>query len=147
MLDKNGTELTTGKIVKIENAYFKNDNGIYFVENAPGDPWYCGNDLTLKRLNKNGKMAKTNPIAFWPLCAFVSSRQKCAEAKAWNKKNATIEVIEDFNTEHVANYYLELHEMASERAKREKLYGYSEKDINHALEAAEFYKNMAENLS
>lgn len=27
-------EIKTGDIVEIKNAYFKNDNGIYFVDNA-----------------------------------------------------------------------------------------------------------------
>ena len=38
MLDKNGVELQAGMVVEITGAYFKNDNGFWFVENAPGDP-------------------------------------------------------------------------------------------------------------
>lgn len=32
MFDKNGHEIKTGDIVEITGAYFKNDNGLYFVE-------------------------------------------------------------------------------------------------------------------
>ena len=38
MFDKNGHEIKTGDIVEITGAYFKNDNGLYFVDNSPGDP-------------------------------------------------------------------------------------------------------------
>ena len=32
MLDKNGMEIKTGMVVEIKDAFFKNDNGLYFVE-------------------------------------------------------------------------------------------------------------------
>ena len=38
MLDKNGIEIKTGDVVEITGAYFKNDNGLYFVERSAGDP-------------------------------------------------------------------------------------------------------------
>lgn len=38
MLDKNGVEICTGQVVKVTGAFFKNDNGLYFVDNSPGDP-------------------------------------------------------------------------------------------------------------
>ena len=44
MLDKNGVEIRTGCIVEITGAYFKNDNGLWFVEHSPGDPSWCGSD-------------------------------------------------------------------------------------------------------
>ena len=42
MLDKNGVEIKTGDIVEISGAYFKNDNGLYFVTHSPGDPTWSG---------------------------------------------------------------------------------------------------------
>ena len=33
MLDKNGVEILTGMVVEITGAYFKNDNGFWFVDN------------------------------------------------------------------------------------------------------------------
>ena len=93
MLDKNGVELQAGMVVEITGAYFKNDNGFWFVENAPGDPSWCGSDCCLKKISKAGKIsvAKRN-ICFWPIGVFVSDRCKAAEADRWNKANAQIEV-------------------------------------------------------
>ena len=36
MLDKNGMEIKTGMVVEIKDAFFKNDNGLYFVETPKG---------------------------------------------------------------------------------------------------------------
>ena len=52
MLDKNGVEIKTGDIVEISGAYFKNDNGLYFVTHSPGDPTWSGRDYSLKRISK-----------------------------------------------------------------------------------------------
>ena len=38
MVDKNGVEMKTGDIVRVSGAYFKNDNGLWFIERSPGDP-------------------------------------------------------------------------------------------------------------
>lgn len=93
MLDKNGVELQAGMVVEITGAYFKNDNGFWFVEHAPGDPSWCGSDCCLKKISKAGKIsvAKYN-ICFWPISAVVSDRCKAAEANRWNKAHAQIEV-------------------------------------------------------
>ena len=45
MLDKNGVEIRTGCIVEITGAFFKNDNGLYFVDRSPGDPSWCGQEI------------------------------------------------------------------------------------------------------
>ena len=58
MLDKNGVELRTGQIVKITGAYFKNDNGLYFVTHSPGDPGWCGSNYSLTKISKAGKISK-----------------------------------------------------------------------------------------
>lgn len=46
-MDKNGKEIKTGDIVKIEGGYFKADNGLFRVEHAPGDPNWLGKDWCL----------------------------------------------------------------------------------------------------
>ena len=58
MLDKNGVKMRTGDIVRITDAFFKNDNGLYFIENSPGDPNWCGRDHCLKKISKSGKISK-----------------------------------------------------------------------------------------
>lgn len=35
MTDKNNRTMKTGDVVEITGAYFKNDNGLYFVEHTP----------------------------------------------------------------------------------------------------------------
>ena len=52
MKEKNGIEMKTGDIVEISGAYFKNDNGLYFIEYSPGDPSWSGLDYCLKRISK-----------------------------------------------------------------------------------------------
>lgn len=93
MLDKNGVEMKTSDIVEITGAFFKNDNGLYFVESSPGDPSWSGKDYCLKKISKAGKIstAKYN-ICFWPITTFVSDRAKTAEARHWNREHAAIEV-------------------------------------------------------
>lgn len=94
MLDKNGKEIKTGDIVKIEGGYFKADNGLFVVKNSPGDPSWGGSDYSLRKCNKKGveSIAKYS-IAFWPLTVTTNSRDKRITAHAHNKEYATIEVI------------------------------------------------------
>ena len=93
MLDKNGVEILTGMVVEITGAYFKNDNGLWFVEKAPGDPSWCGSDCCLKKISKTGKLSVAkHRICFWPISVYVSDRAKAAEAMRWNKAHAQIEV-------------------------------------------------------
>lgn len=94
MIDKNGIELKKGDKVMITGAYFKNDNGLWRIEHAPGDPDWFGKDYSLRRLNKNGTDSKDkNNISFWPLCVFTNSWKQRIEAKAHNAEHAQIEVI------------------------------------------------------
>ena len=92
MTDKNGVEIRTGMIVEISGAYFKNDNGLYYVEHSPGDPGWCGKDHCLKKISKAGKISRAKyNICFWPIMVTVSG-PKYYEAKRWNAENASIEV-------------------------------------------------------
>jgi len=106
MLDKNGVEIRTGCIVRITGAYFKNDNGLWFVEHSPGDPSWCGSDHSLRKISKAGKIstAKRN-ICFWPIGIFISDRCKAAEAHRWNKAHAEIEVVSIPNMAEVAAHF------------------------------------------
>ena len=82
MLDKNGIEIKTGDIVEITGAYFKNDNGLYYVEHS----------------------AKRN-ICFWPIGIFTNSYETRITAKAWNKEHATIEVKTGIDRTEVAEHF------------------------------------------
>ncbi len=58
MLDKNGKEMVTGCVVEIKNAYFKTDNGLYFVEKSPEELGWLGSDYCLLKLKKrNGQLS------------------------------------------------------------------------------------------
>jgi len=94
MKDRNGIEIKTGMIVEITGAYFKTDNGFYFVDNSPGDPTWSGRDYCLHKISKRGKISTAkNHVCFWPISVFVSDRAKSAAAHRWNKEHAAIEVV------------------------------------------------------
>ena len=104
--DSNGREILTGDVVRISNAYFKVDNGVYFVSDKGGDPSTCGTDITLHRLNRDGSLsAGKNKIAFWPLKAFCNDKMKNALSEDWNKANARIEVIDGHANGGVIEYF------------------------------------------
>ena len=106
MKDKNGIEIKTGAIVKISGAYFKNDNGLYYVERSPGDPSWCGSDHSLRKISKTGKISKaTRSIGFWPIFVTVSDRYKSAEASRWNHEHAEIEVVQIANMGEVKAHF------------------------------------------
>ena len=118
MYDKNGIEIRTGDIVRITGAYFKCDNRVFFVSCSPGDPGWLGKDYSLHKLNsRTGELTDHNSIASWPLQSYVSDRAKSAEASAWNKKHAEIEVIDSVNTDHVRAHFLESARIADEQAE------------------------------
>ena len=106
MLDKNGTEIKTGAVVRISGAYFKNDNGLYFVQASPGDPSWCGSTHSLKRISKAGRISTAKySRCFWPIGIFLNNRAKAAEAHRWNTDHAEIEVEKIKNMEEVAAYF------------------------------------------
>lgn len=94
MVDKNGIEIKKGDTVAITGAYFKNDNGLWKVEHAPGDEDWFGSDYSLRKLNKNGTESKGKyNITFWPLIVTCNGYFKRIEAKAHNAQYSQIEVI------------------------------------------------------
>lgn len=94
MTDKNGKEIKTGDIVRIEGGYFKADNGTFLVTHSPGDPSWIGSDYCLTKCNKKGRESTAKyATAFWPLMVTVSSRETSLNARRHNAEHATIEVI------------------------------------------------------
>lgn len=120
MKDKNGIEIKTGMIVKISNAYFKNDNGLYFVTRVPGDPSWCGSDCSLRKISKTGKISTSKyNICFWPICVFVSDRWKSAAAKEWNAEHAEIEVTQVASMAEVKAHFMQEAADIAKRIQRE----------------------------
>ena len=119
MNDKNNRPMKTGDVVEITGAYFKNDNGLYFVEHTPDDPNWSGRDHCLRRIKRNGELstAKDN-ICFWPISAFVNSRDKRAAANEWNREHAEIEIKTFPHTAHIAAYFADEAEKQDKEAQR-----------------------------
>ncbi len=106
MVDKNGIEIKTGMIVEITGAYFKNDNGLYFVDRSPRDPSWIGSDYSLKKISKTGKISRAKySTCFWPIMVFTTDRCKAAEAHRWNEIHAQIEVKTIKNMAEVAAHF------------------------------------------
>lgn len=106
MLDKNGKEIKTGMIVEVFGAYFKSDNGTYFVEHSGGDPNWLGTDHCLKKIGKSGKISTAlRTLCFWPISIHTTDRKKRVEGNAWNKKHAEIEIINTIPHKEVADYF------------------------------------------
>ena len=76
MLDKNGIEIKTGDVVEITGAYFKNDNGFYYVEHSAGDPGWSGRDHSLRKISKRGKSARQSTIFASGLSAYQQTALK-----------------------------------------------------------------------
>lgn len=108
MTDKNGRNIMTGDVVRISGAYFKNDNGLYYVDSSAGDANWSGSDHCLKKICKNGKIstAKYN-ICWWPISVFTNDRAKRAEANAWNREHAEIEIVDGIDRTEIAKYFRE----------------------------------------
>ena len=110
MQDKNGIEMKTGMVVKIEGAYFKSDNGLYFIAHAPGDPTWCGSDYSLHKITTKGMPKEHHAVGFWPLYVTVSSREKRIAAKKHNDENATIEVVSGIPMNGIKAFFEKEHE-------------------------------------
>ena len=146
MLDKNGVEILTGMVVEITGAYFKNDNGFWFVDNSPGDPSWCGSDHSLKKISKAGKVsvAKHN-ICFWPIGVFVSDRCKRAEAVRWNREHAQIEVKKIKNVAEVVAFFEGQAEVMDERISWDvRRFGGDHPDVKRERETKAHYLAVAE---
>ena len=118
MLDKNGIEIKTGDVVEITGAYFKNDNGFYYVEHSDGAPGWSGRDHSLRKISKRGKISKAkHNICFWPISISTNSFEIRVTAKAWNQEHAAIEVKTDIDRSEIAEYFQEKAEGMDEQIK------------------------------
>lgn len=146
MLDKNGVEIKTGDIVEITGAFFKNDNGLYFVQHSPGDPSWSGRDHSLKRISKSGKISKAkHNLCFWPIGVFVSDREKTAKAHQWNKEHATIEIKEPCRdmSEVAAFFQAKADELAEQVRKDILRWGEEASHVQSAKTAQAHYEAVA----
>lgn len=148
MTDKNNVTMKTGDIVKIENAYFKNDNGYYFITATPGDCTWTGNDYSLKKIGKRGKISTaTHNIAFWPLWACCSDRSKNAAAKEHNDKYATIEVVYDIDNAEVIKYFEDKAASENEAGDTYKWrFGEDSEVTLKAYERGAFFQSVADSI-
>jgi len=135
--------MKTGDIVEIKNAFFKCDNGFYFIAHSPGDPSWCGQDYSLRKICKNGKLStRSNNIAFWPLAAFTSNREKNRQCREGNIENATIEVIYSIDNNKVIEYFKEEAETAKNQYERHIDYHGECESTNIQKKIYEFYKSL-----
>jgi hypothetical protein len=119
MMDKNGREIKTGDVVRITGAFFKNDNGLYFVTDMAGDPSYCGTDISLTRICKNGHISTAKyRVSFWPLVSFCSDKMKNAVAWDWNREHAEIEVVDGIDRSEIRDHFVKEVERSDEFLKR-----------------------------
>lgn len=148
MTDKNNRTMKTGDVVEITGAYFKNDNGLYFVEHTPGDPNWSGRDHCLRRIKRNGELstAKDN-ICFWPISVYVNSWDKRGAANQWNQEHAEIEIKTFPHTEHIAAYFAD--EAASLDATIKRYtwdFGEDCQTVKDAKETQAFYRSISDGL-
>ena len=149
MLDRNGIEIRTGDVVRIDGAYFATDNGLYFVEHSPGDPTWCGSDHSLLKMGKRGKISKTKyNVGFWPILTTVSDRFKAAKAHDWNKSHATIEVIRDMDRSEIKAFFSDKVAGMDEGLKREKwIYGEDSDVYKKDVVIRNFYESVAAGIN
>lgn len=146
-LDKNGTTIQAGDIVEIKGAFFKNDNGFWYVDQDSTNPAYTGTGLTLHKIGKTGKISTSKGrIAFWPLFCCTSNRAKNAEANDWNTEHATIEITNKVNNAQVVEAFQKLVAEYKEAAEYYEMRGYGEAWIKPNMDNAEYYGKALERM-
>lgn len=139
MLDKNGKSVHVGDIVRVENAYFKTDNSLYFVETFDAENAV---NLWLKKVGKTGKVL--DGVNQWPLHSYCSDSRKNAAARAHNKENATLEIVDGVNAWHVGEWFQREADERKERAENQaRLWGENNAEVKRTLEAAAQYEEVA----
>lgn len=105
MLDKNGKQIKIGDVVKLEGAYFKNDNGEFIVTHVPGSNNWSGSYCSLTKATKKHQFSKQKyNLSSWPISSVVSDHFKTMYAKAYNKEHATIEIVGNVALSYVEKY-------------------------------------------
>lgn len=148
MIDKNGSEIKTGQVVRVTGAYFKNDNGLFLVTAVPGDPTWCGSDIALLKVGKSGKISTAKyRVSGWPLKTYTNDPWKRAEAGDWNREHAEIEVVTDVPMEYIREHFREEAANASEQAE---YYGWNFGEQSSSYKTAvlrrDFLKAVAEGV-
>lgn len=148
MTDKNGREIHTGDVVRISNAFFKTDNGLYFVDNSPGDVSWYGYDYSLFRINQNGTLSKSKrSVGFWPIFVTVSDRFKTLEARAWNKAHAEIEIVDNVDRKYIREHFeIKTEQMKNLIDAEIWQYGRDSKVVERDRKIMAHYKNVAESI-
>ena len=151
MIDKNGIRINAGDIVQITGAYFKNDNGFYYVEQDGTNPGYAADDtqVTLKKICRNGKISTTKyNIAFFPLHSYCSDPRKNAAADEWNKEHAAIEIIKNIDNSQVLAFFEDAAKKQRETAEYYSMRGYDwEHWCKQYEETAAWYEGVVERMS
>lgn len=148
MTDKNGIIIKAGDIVKIEGAYFKNDNGYWYVEQDGTNPAYLGKDLTLVKIGKRGKISSSKyNLCFWPILCFVSDSRKRAEAYEHNAQHATIEIVHDVDNSEVVQKFLDTAKEHEENAEYYRMRGYHEDCYKTHEQAAAYFREAVKNMT
>lgn len=150
MKDTNGIEIKTGDIVEITGAYFKNDNGIYFVDRTPGDAGWLGGYYSLKKISKNGTIKQTKySTGSWPIVAYTNDRFKNAESKEWNAEHATITIRTDINKKYIAEHFKSEADNEKESMKYYIMRGFDETSdyINTLKATAKLHEEVANKLA
>ena len=144
MIDRNGREIRTGDVVRIENAFTKNCNGLYYVEYSPGDPVWDGCVYVLKKINRNGRLSVAkHTTRFWPLASFAIDKTTRKAAKAWNDEHAEIEVVDDVCRDYILEYFRFKSDFEKDREKCFRRMG-EDRMADECKVAARFYLGLAE---
>lgn len=148
MTDRNGKQLMTGMTVKITGAYFKKDNGTYFITDAAGDVTWEGRELALMKVSKAGKISRTRyNLGFWPLCSFINDRIKAKEARAHNEEFAAIEAVEVKSNAEIVAYFKDLAEKEEKKIERDsRLFGEESEEVYREREYLAHYRNVIQRI-
>lgn len=145
--DKNAAEIKTGCVVRISNAFFKNENGTFLVTRSPGDPAWLGDYFSLTKVRRDGKLSETKyRLNSWPLVSYISDREKSATANAWNQEHAEIEIVEPRTTEFIRQYFLDQESDAKRQAYQVLRYWDNTEEADRMCGVARFYASVAERL-
>lgn len=146
MKDKDGKEMKTGDIVKVSGAYTKRHNGYFVIEHTPGDASWLGEDYSLQRLKKNGEYSNGSyTTQFWPLCYLSNNKTHNLLAKEHDSKNATIEIIGNFNTEFIiANFNQESEKSLKAAKDYAWRFGEDSEVTKKEIARTEHYKKVVE---
>lgn len=146
MKDKNGKEMRTGDIVKVSGAYTKRHNGYFVIEHTPGDVSWLGEDYSLQRLKKNGEYSNGSyTTQFWPLSYFSNNKTHNELAREHDSKNATIEIVENINTEFIIANFNEKSEKSLKAAKDYAWrFGEDSEVTKKTIAQSEHYKKVVE---